>query len=177
MREGMIDAQFDVKKGWEKEQSFEKYLASQTSKYMPRSLPTVGFLHWLSCTIIWSPKATHTSLPLSHQTPLKTWARRVKYTSNTYTITQIYIQIPRRGLIGSNKVMEDKGRQSLIVKLLAEIIRNHDEIIMIWKPDFLYLLLQEFPPSANHLLLANARIRIPDSMDHNSGKSMFSMHM
>jgi len=58
--------------------------------------------------------------------------------------------------------MEDKGRQSMIVKLSAETIRNRDEIIMIWKSDFLYLLLQKFTPSANHLLLANARIRIPD---------------
>lgn len=50
--------------------------------------------------------------------------------------------------------MEEKGRQRLKVKLLAEIIRNLDKIIMT---DFLNLLLQKFTP-ANHLLRANARI-------------------
>lgn len=57
-------------------------------------------------------------------------------------------------ITGSNKVMEEKGRQRLKVKLLAEIIRNLDKIIMT---DFLNLLLQKFTP-ANHLLRANARI-------------------
>lgn len=162
----------------ERKNSFEKYLASQTSKYVPRSLSTVGvYIDWVVLLSGHQKQLTQEELALVCFLATKHHWKDEPREYNTQVIhTQIYIQIPRGGLIDSNKVMEDKGRQSLIVKFL-ETIRNRDEIIMIQKPVFSYLLLQKFSPPTNHLLLANARIRIPDLMDHNSGKFLFSIHM
>lgn len=101
---------------------------------MPRSLSTVGvYIDWLVLLSGHQKQLTQEELALVCFLATKHRWKDEPRESNTQVIntqvihTQIYIQIPREGLIDSNKVMEDKGRQSLkwsSWKLLETVTRS-----------------------------------------------------